>query len=138
MKTLLNDTGSNKELPVIPSSDMTICGTIINPIMLISANHPHFNEGKWVLAINLSNNNTVIWKIPINSTFHRNYAGGGFTILNESFQYRILFITNVGGVMAIGTVPPCDLTIFIIISVISIVIIAFILWLVILRRKHSK
>lgn len=107
MKTLLNDTGENKDLPVIPSSDMTICGTPTNPIMLISANHEHFKEGKWVLAINLSDNNTVIWKIPIESIFNRNYAHGDYTILTKNNVSRIVFPTNVGGVMGVGTFPDC-------------------------------
>ena len=107
MKTLLNDTGENKDLPVIPSSDMTICGTPTNPIMLISANHEHFNEGKWVLAINLSDNNSLIWKISIESDLNRNYAHGDYTILTENNVSRIVFPTNVGGVMAVGTYPDC-------------------------------
>ena len=107
MKTLLNDTGDNKDLPVLPASDMTIGGTATHPIMLISANHPNFKEGKWVLAINLSDNNTVIWKVPIKSTLDRNYAHGDYTILTEHNQSRVLFPTNIGGVYGIGTHPDC-------------------------------
>ena len=107
MKTLLNDTGKNKNLPVLPSSDMTICGTSSNPIMLISANHQWLKEGKWVIAIDLSDNNKLLWKIPINSLFHLNYANGDYTILTENNQSRILFGTWLGGVMAIGSLSSC-------------------------------
>ncbi|MBN1637427.1 MAG: PQQ-like beta-propeller repeat protein, partial [Ignavibacteriales bacterium] len=99
MKTILNDTGKNKDLPVLPSSDMTICGTPSYPIMLISANHQWRKEGKWVMAINLSDNNSVLWKIALNETFlsHMNYANGDYTILTENNQSRILFCTWLGG-----------------------------------------
>ncbi|VVB60996.1 Uncharacterised protein [uncultured archaeon] len=107
MKTILNDSGSYKDKPVLPCSDMTTCGTETNPIMLISANHPLLTEGKWVLAIDLSNNNQLIWKVPIYSWSDFNYAGGQYTILNESGHYRVLFGTYVGGVMAIGEYPNC-------------------------------
>ncbi|MCU0849709.1 MAG: PKD domain-containing protein [Candidatus Thermoplasmatota archaeon] len=104
MKELLNDTGPNWNKDVIPSSDMTICGNATNPIMLISANHPHFYEGKWVLAVNLTTNKTI-WKVPVNHSINFNYAPGGYTILVENNQSRILFPTFLGGVMAIGTFP---------------------------------
>jgi len=73
MKTLLNDTGPKGDSPVMPSSDMTICGNATNPIMLISANHQWRKEGKWVLAVKLQyneniSNNTLLWKIPLNET----------------------------------------------------------------------
>jgi hypothetical protein len=109
MKTILNDNGPFQNKPVLPCSCMTTCGTDTNPIMLISANHHPLTPGKWVLAINLSNNNSVIWKIPVPAGWlpFFNYAGGQYTILNESNQYRVLFGTYVGGVMAVGTPPDC-------------------------------
>ena len=105
MKTLLNDTGFYGEFPVIPSSDMTICGTPTYLIMLISANHQWFKQGKWVVAINLSDNNSVLWKVPLNATLlsNLNYANGDYTILTENNQSRVLFGTWLGGVMAIGS-----------------------------------
>ncbi|VVB60064.1 PQQ-like domain protein [uncultured archaeon] len=83
MTKLLND-----EQTVIPCSDMVICGTETNPIMLMSANHDWGEEGKWVVAINLSDNNSLIWKVPIDSSY--NYAGGLYTILTEDNHSRIL------------------------------------------------
>jgi PKD repeat protein len=103
MKTLLNDT-----LDVLPSSDMTTCGTETNPIMLISANHQWFQEGKWVVAINLSNNR-MLWNVSIPSltNLNLNYANGQYTILTENNESRILFGTWLGGVIAIGNYPNC-------------------------------
>ena len=105
---LLNIPGNTENF--IPCSDMTICGSPTNPIMFISANHPHHDPGKYVLAIELisKNNNRIILKTPINSPDNRNYAGGDYTILNEGGEYRVLFPTNVGGVMAIGRNPNCS------------------------------
>ena len=100
--TLLNDTQH-----VYPMSCMTICGTSTHPIMIVSANHRYFHEGKWVIAINLSDNNKLLWKVPIESPLNFNYASGQYTILNESGQYRVLFGTFSGGVMAIGKYPNC-------------------------------
>lgn len=135
IKTLLNDTGKNKDLPVIPSSCMTTCGTATNPIMLISANHQWFHDGKWVIAINLSDNNSVLWKIKLPFLNPLNYANGQYTILMENNESRILFGTWLGGVMAIGA-KPCPIIIIVIISIISIVLIAFILWIVLTKGKR--
>jgi len=102
MSTLLNDTSGDK---ILPGSDMTTCGTTTNPIMLISANKPYRKEGKWVCAINLSDNNSLLWKIPINSPLHMNYAGGEYVISRENNVSRVLFGTYFGGVMGVGTHP---------------------------------
>ncbi|PNX47480.1 MAG: hypothetical protein BV459_04355, partial [Thermoplasmata archaeon M11B2D] len=107
MKTLLNDTGKNKDLPVLPSSDMTICGTPEHPIMLISANHQWRKEGKWVIAINLSDNNSILWKVDLPLIAKANYANGDYTILMENNHSRILFGTWLGGVMALGSHTNC-------------------------------
>lgn len=108
MKTLLNDNGPNQELPVIPSSCMTTCGTSENPIMLISANHQWRNNGKWVIAINLSDNNSVLWKVSLPLFLRLNYANGQYTILTENNQSRVLFETWLGGVMALGSLSNCS------------------------------
>ncbi len=90
---------------LFPCSDMTTCGTETNPIMLISVNHRQFIPGKWVVAINLSNNNTPIWNVSLPLILPSNYANGQYTVLMENNQSRILFGTWKGGVMAIGTFP---------------------------------
>lgn len=87
---------------VYPVSCMTICGTATFPIMIVSANHFLFHQGKWVIAINLSEKK-LLWKVPIESALNFNYAGGQYTILNKSGQYRVLFSTMTGGVMAVGS-----------------------------------
>jgi len=91
---------------VYPVSCMTICGTATYPIMIVSANHFLFHHGKWVIAINLTDNK-LLWKVPIESPSNFNFASGQYTILNESYQYRVLFSTFSGGVMAIGSYPNC-------------------------------
>ena len=89
---------------VYPVSCMTICGTATHPIMIVSANHLLFHHGKWVIAINLTDN-TLLWKVPIESASNFNFASGQYTILNESYHYRVLFNAFSGGVMAIGSYP---------------------------------
>ena len=100
---------SGNYIKFMPSSDMTICGSPTNPIMLISANRFLYGD-KYVLALNLSNNNSVILKIKLSSNF--DYAEGDYTILNENGEYRILFPmndfifpTDSGGMKAIGREP---------------------------------
>jgi PKD repeat protein len=121
MKTILND-NDYPNSTVQPCSDMTICGTPTYPIMLISANHPRFQEGKWVLAINLTTK-TQIWNVSVppyasalnlpwpyinHSLGDFNYAVGDYTILQWHNQSRILFPTYPGGMMAIGQYPNCS------------------------------
>jgi len=89
---------------VYPVSCMTICGTVAHPIMIVSANHLLFHHGKWVIAINLTDNR-LLWKVPIESASNFNFASGQYTILNESYHYRVLFNAFSGGVMAIGSYP---------------------------------
>ncbi|HVP99904.1 MAG TPA: hypothetical protein VMT57_00115, partial [Candidatus Thermoplasmatota archaeon] len=90
--------------PLYPVSCMTIAGTATHPIMIVSVNHLLFHHGKWVIAINLTDH-TVLWKVPIESASNFNFASGQYTILNESFHYRVLFNAFSGGVMAIGSYP---------------------------------
>jgi hypothetical protein len=89
---------------VYPVSCMTIGGTATHPIMIVSANHLLFHHGKWVIAINLTDNR-LLWKVPIESASNFNFASGQYTILNESYHYRVLFNAFSGGVMAIGSYP---------------------------------
>jgi len=89
--------------PVLPCSCMTICGTETNPIMLISANHYPRVPGKWVLALNLTDHNSILWNVSVESPQNVNYAGGQYTILLRDGVPRILFATWLGGVMAIGS-----------------------------------
>jgi len=102
IKTLIGDLSDD---PVLPCSDMTTCGNTTNPIMLMSANKPYGTEGKWVFAINLSDGNSIMWKIPINSDRNWNYAGGQYVISQENNVSRVLFGTFFGGVMGVGTYP---------------------------------
>ena len=85
-----------------PLSCMTICDEI-NPIMIISAISLLYN--KYVVAVDLNANNSVLWKVKITSDLGFNYAGGQFTILKKNkdpSNNRILFGTYWDGVMAIG------------------------------------
>jgi len=116
MKKLLNDTGLYGDYPVVPGSDMTIFGNSTNPVMLVSANHPGFTPGKWVLAIKLqyddatkTSQNVIQWKIALNETIPSkiNYANGDYTPLIKDNQMRILFSTWLGGVVALGTPSSC-------------------------------
>lgn len=108
--SLIDDTGPYKDFPLFPCSCMTMCGTETRPIMIVSANHRAWIPGKWVVAIDVVNNNEVLWKIRLDSVLaHSNYANGQYTILRNDGESRILFGTWLGGVMAIGTVdqyPP--------------------------------
>jgi hypothetical protein len=116
---LVNDSDNETKNELLyPCSAMTICGTSTDPIMIVSVNHDIVIPGKWVVAINLSNNKSLLWKAPIKSLIsninserkslaHINFAGGQYTILNESNEYRVLFGTTFGGVMAIGSYPDC-------------------------------
>jgi len=106
MKTLLNDHGLFKKWPVYPCSCMTVCGTATHPIMIVSAVHCPFIPftGRWVVAINLSDHNSLLWKVSIPSPLGMNFPSGQYTILTASnHQSRVLFGTYFGGVMAIGT-----------------------------------
>ena len=92
-----------------PCSAMTICGNTTNPIMLVSVNHFAILPGKWIVAIDLSNN-SLLWKVRINSLLEMNSNIGQYTILNETDVdiSRILFGTwFFGGVMALGPYPDC-------------------------------
>jgi len=104
---LINDPGL---FPIIPCSCMTMCGTETNPIMLISANRhcviPSI-PGKWVAAIDLANNNNLLWKVRLDPflllSHHSNYANGQYTILMNNHNSRVLFGTWLGGVYALGS-----------------------------------
>jgi len=89
---------------VYPVSCMTIGGSATYPIMIVSANHFLFHPGKFIIAINLTTHE-VLWKVPITSPTNFNFCAGQYTILNNSGQYRVLFSTMTGGVMAIGCYP---------------------------------
>ncbi len=85
----------------MPMSDMTICD-MNHPIMIVSAINIKYK--KYVLALDLENNNSVLWKVRIDSALNLNYAGGQFTILkknNDPSKNRIVFGTYWDGVMAI-------------------------------------
>lgn len=82
---------------------MTICDSSY-PIMIISA--VSLLSSTYVIAIDLTDDNSVLWKVKIKSTFGFNYAGGQFTILKKDTKPcdpRIVFGTYWDGVMAIGT-----------------------------------
>jgi hypothetical protein len=109
---LINETGILTEYLypyfLYPGSCMTICGTETNnPIMIVSINYGLGLLGKWVVAINLSDNNSLLWKVPVKSILGQNWAGGQYTILKENNEYRVLLGTTLGGVMAIGSYPDC-------------------------------
>jgi PKD repeat protein len=99
-------------LRVWPMSCMVICGNLTHPIMLISANYNQYLPftSSWVVAINLSDDNSLLWKVQmdnIKSITHLNYPSGLYTILTENNESRVLFGTFLGGVMAIGRFPNC-------------------------------
>jgi len=101
--------GETVFLPLVPSSCMTICGSEENPIMLISANRRFGLPGKWCGAINLSDNNSLIWKFQVESPLLQNYIGGQYTILQENNISRILtsLMFPGGGVIGIGSYSNC-------------------------------
>ena len=89
------------ERDYIPMSVMEVCGNVTNPIMIISANK--FFKKYYVCAIDLTDN-SLIWKVEINSLFKWNYAGGQYTILMDENgnNPRIVFGSYWDGVIAIG------------------------------------
>jgi outer membrane protein assembly factor BamB len=102
--TLIHDTGMWKNFPLIPCSCMTMCGTETNPIMLLSVNHHWSIPGKWVVAIDLANHNSVLWNFSIVSQIRLcNYANGQYTILVQNNEPRVLFATWTGGIYAVGS-----------------------------------
>jgi len=117
MKTILNESDSfihNRS--VYPCSDLMTCGNASNTILIVSANydigvHDIGVPGRWVVAINLSDHNKLLWKVPIETSINTypfvNWVDGGYTILTENNQSRLLFPTMFGGVYAIGTYPNC-------------------------------
>jgi hypothetical protein len=91
----------------IPMSIMEICGINENLTMIVSANNhtelPFHNVENYVIAINLTDN-SLLWKVLVESDVWLNYAGGQYTILmDENLDNpRVLFAKWLGGVMAIG------------------------------------
>ncbi|MCJ7572272.1 MAG: hypothetical protein MUO82_10435 [Candidatus Thermoplasmatota archaeon] len=93
----------------LPMSCMTICYKE-KPVMLISA--IIFLYCKYVMAVDLTQENEInrknsfLWDVRIESEFGLNYAPGQFTIIKKdenSANNRIVFSTNWGGVIAIGS-----------------------------------
>ena len=117
MKTILNESYSfSHNCNVYPCSDLMTCGNATNTILIVSANYwfGNFSEGvpgRWVVAINLSDHNKLLWKVPLKTSINTypriNWVDGGYTILTESSQPRLLFPTMIGGVYAIGIYPNC-------------------------------
>lgn len=88
-----------------PMSCMTICGNEKRPIMIISA--INVLHEMYVMAVDLNDDNSRLWKYEIKSKLGQNYAGGQFTILNKSNDDveqdpLLVFGTYYDGVMAIG------------------------------------
>ena len=94
--------GGNNYFPV---SVMTICGNETNPIMLVGAEK--FGIISYVLAIDLEDSNSLLWKVKIDSISDSlppvNLADGQYTILIEDNKPLILFGSYWDGVMAIGS-----------------------------------
>jgi hypothetical protein len=85
-----------------PISVMQICGET-NPMMIVSANYPLF--ACYVICIDLEyQQNSLMWKNRVNSTWDCDYAGGQYTILLDEMGYnpRIVFGAYWGGVYALG------------------------------------
>ncbi len=87
----------------MPMSCMTICDKR-HPIMLISA--MSLLHHQYVIAVDLTADNSVLWRVRINSKYGLNYAGGQFTILKKGIRSRnprLVFATYYDGVIAIGS-----------------------------------
>jgi hypothetical protein len=87
----------------MPMSCMTICDKK-HPIMLISA--MSLLHHQYVIAVDLNADNSVLWRVKIQSKYGLNYAGGQFTILKKDTgpcDPRLVFATYYDGVMAIGS-----------------------------------
>jgi outer membrane protein assembly factor BamB len=90
----------------LPSSVMTICGNDTNPILIVSASAiiPFFSNS-YVIAIDLSNNNSLLWKVKLfqGPVFTMDFAFGQYTILIKDDISRVIFGSFRNGVWAIGT-----------------------------------
>lgn len=84
-----------------PLSCMTICDEN-HPVLLISVITLFF--GKYVLAVDLENDNEVLWRVKTDDV-GINYAGGQYSILkkdDDSGNNRMLYGAYWGGVVALG------------------------------------
>ena len=110
IESIFPDALINNGYQYIPMSVMEICGYNGRLIMILSANyHDALYQvvKNYVIAVDLSSGNTLVWSKQIENQSWMNYAGGQYTILmdNNGANPRIVFIKyqgGVNGVMAIG------------------------------------
>jgi len=97
---IIQEPGTHK-----PCSVISIAGNETNPIIIVAAlSTDPFNPSSYVIAIDLANNNTLLWKVLISelATISLESCFGQFCILMNNGKPRILFVTLLGGVWAIG------------------------------------
>jgi hypothetical protein len=90
----------------IPSSVITICGNISNPVLVVSAtDFGVLKCSSYVIAVDLANDNSLLWKVKISEggMFKLDFPFGQYPILMKNGQPRIVFATVRGGAWAIGS-----------------------------------
>jgi len=88
-----------------PSSIITISGNETRPILLVSATAIRlFKSNTYVIAIDLQQNNTLLWKLKIAEATFANLQIplGQYPVLLKDGKPRIVFATTRGGVWALG------------------------------------
>jgi outer membrane protein assembly factor BamB len=88
-----------------PTSVITISGNESRPILLVSATAINvLKSSSYVLAIDLTNNNALLWKVKISETsfVDLQISLGQYPILTQNGEPRIVFATTSGGVWALG------------------------------------
>jgi len=88
-----------------PSSVITISGNETRPILLVSATAVRlWRSNCYVIAIDLADNNSLIWKLKIAEATFANLQIplGQYPILMKNGEPRIVFATTRGGVWALG------------------------------------
>ncbi|KYK23592.1 hypothetical protein AYK21_02345 [Thermoplasmatales archaeon SG8-52-2] len=89
----------------LPSSVMTICGNDTNPIIIVSASALiPFKSNSYVIAIDLQENNSLLWKVKLfeGFVFSFDLAFGQYTILIKDNNPRVVFGSFRNGIWAIG------------------------------------
>jgi len=98
---LLNEDGKH-----LPSSVMTIFGNESNPVLILSATclRP-FRASSYIVAIDLENNNSLLWKIKLyqGPLWKINLGFGEYIVLMKYKEPRVLFGSFSDGVYALGS-----------------------------------
>jgi hypothetical protein len=106
INTLVQEPGRHR-----PSSVITMCGNETNPVLIISATAiiRFFMFSSYVIAVDLADNNSLLWKVKISdgSLFSLDFPFGQYPILMKNGEPRIVFSSiRGGGAWAIGVNSP--------------------------------